>query len=230
MHPLPFPVLALLDRETLGSRLEEAAAACVAGGLPWLCLRAPRAGAEERLRLGLALRDVVPGAVLTVHGDPSACRALGAAGLHLPSRFGAAAAVRRKLPSVLLGVSCHGASELEAAERAGADYALLSPFFAPTSKAPLSPVLGPEGFRAAVRGRRMPVLALGGLTPERLAAAAGAGAAGAAVLGGLFLAPDIESRARRYREEALRCWGPAGVPGPGRVASPPPHLPGANPP
>ncbi len=206
MHPLPFPVLALVDQETLGSRLVEAAAAAVAGGLTWLCLRARYADAEERTRLVLALREACPDAVLSVHGDPGVCRALGVAGLHLPSNFRDVTAVRQAFPSAVLGVSCHGPGELEAAERAGADYALLSPFFSPASKEAASPVLGPEGFRAALRGRTIPVLALGGLTPERLALAAGAGASGAAVLGGLFLVPDVACRARAYRESAERAW------------------------
>ena len=206
MHPLPFPVLALVDQETLGSRLVEAAAAAVAGGLTWLCLRARYADAEERTRLVLALREACPDAALSVHGDAGVCRALEVPGLHLPSNFGDVEGVRRAFPSTILGVSCHGAAELEAAERAGADYALLSPFFAPTSKEAASPVLGPEGFRAALRGLTMPVLALGGLTPERLALAAGAGAAGAAVLGGLFLVSDVACRAREYRESADRAW------------------------
>ncbi len=207
MHHLPSPVLALVDQETLGSRLVEAAAAAFAGGLAWLCLRARYADAEERTRLVLALREACPAAAISVHGDPGVCRALEVPGLHLPSRFDDVGGVRRAFPGTILGVSCHGGAELEAAERAGADYALLSPFFAPTSKGASSPVLGPEGFRVALRGRTVPVLALGGLTPERLALAAGAGAAGAAVLGGLFLVPDVTSRAREYREAALRAWG-----------------------
>ena len=206
MHPLPFRVLALVDQETLGSRLLEAAAAAVAGGLTWLCLRARYADAEERTRLVLALREACPDAGLSLHGDPGVCRALGVPGLHLPSNFRDVKGVRRALRSAVLGISCHSAGELEAAERAGADYALLSPFFSPASKEAASPVLGPEGFRAALRGRTIPVLALGGLTPERLGVAAGAGAAGAAVLGGLFLVSDVACRARAYRESAARAW------------------------
>ncbi|MEW6488362.1 MAG: hypothetical protein AB1578_10695, partial [Thermodesulfobacteriota bacterium] len=63
-------------------------------------------------------------------------------------------------------------------------------------------------FREAVQGLPLPVLALGGVTPERLAPAAAAGAAGAAVLGSLFQAPDLEAQAREYREAAQRAWGP----------------------
>lgn len=209
MRPLPFPILALADEEVFGPALADLAAAAVRAGLPWVCLRARRSATPERLRLGRALGERCPGAFLSVHGDPGACAALGAPGLHLPSRPPGLAALRRELPGVLLGVSCHTRGDLEEAAAAGADYALLSPLFAPVSKPAGGPVLGPAGFREAVGGLCLPVLALGGVTPERLAVAAAAGAAGAAVLGSLFQAPDLEAQARAYREAAQRAWGRA---------------------
>lgn len=208
MRPLPFPILALADEEALGPALVDRAAAAVRAGLPWVCLRARASATPERIRLGRALGERCPGAFLTVHGDAGARAALGAPGLHLPSRPAGLAALRRELPGVLLGVSCHTRGDLEEAAAAGADYAVLSPLFAPVSKPAGGPVLGPEGFREAVRGLPVPVLALGGVTPERLAAAAAAGAAGAAVLGALFQAPDPAARARAYRAAARGAWGP----------------------
>jgi thiamine-phosphate pyrophosphorylase len=208
MRPLPFPVLAIADEEVLGAALVGRAAAAVRAGLPWVCLRARSSATRQRVRRGLALRQQCPGAFLSVHGDAEACAALGAPGLHLPSRPAGLAALRRELPGVLLGVSCHSRGELEEAAAAGADYAFLSPLFAPVSKPAGGPVLGPDGFREAVRALPLPVLALGGVTPERLADAAAAGAAGAAVLGSLFQAPDPAAQARAYREAAQRAWGP----------------------
>lgn len=206
MPALPFSLSAIADLETLGDHLVPLARAVVRAGLPWLCLRARAAGTAERIRLG---REVLaePGVFLTVHGDPAACRELGAPGLHLPSRGGDLAAARRQCPNVLLGVSCHDRGEVERAAAAGADYAWLSPFFAPTSKPLEGRALGADGFRRLREGVSIPVLALGGVTPERLAEAARAGAAGAAVLGSLFLAADPEASARRYRQEAERVFG-----------------------
>lgn len=202
MHVLPFPVAAVADVEVLGARLAGAVAEAFAGGLPWFVLRAKRSSTAERVALGRLVLARCPGVFLTVHGDEEARRALGAPGLHLPSAGFDAAAVRRSHPGVLLGVSCHGAAEVRAAEAAGADYGFLSPAFPPTSKASALPALGEEGFRAAARGVRLPLLALGGLTPARLALVASWGAAGAAVLGDLFLAPDVAGRAAAYR----RAW------------------------
>ena len=208
MRTLPFRILAIVDEETLGEQLPAKAAAAARGGLRWFCLRSRRATTAERVRLGRAVLRACPGIFLSVHGDPEAAASLGTTGVHLPSQLG-------NLPDVVRGceesgsfwgVSCHARDELEAAQAAGADYALLSPFRAPVSKPAGGPVLGADGLARATRGLTLPVLALGGVTPEALAEAARAGAAGAAVLGALFWAEDVEARAAQYRAAAARLW------------------------
>jgi len=207
MRTFPSRVLAIVDEETLGHDVIAKAAAAARGGLRWLCLRARRLDTRERIRLGRALIDACPGASLMVHGDPRAAEALDAFGVHLPSRADASSVgARSRGAGFLWGVSCHARSELERALAVGADYARLSPFFAPVSKAAGGPPLGPGGFAEAICGLSLPVLALGGMTPETLPAAAGVGAAGVAVLGALFLAEDVEAQASLYREAAARCW------------------------
>jgi thiamine-phosphate pyrophosphorylase len=107
--------------------------------------------------------------------------AAGAAGVHLPSNAPRAARFRGIAPpGFLVGVSCHSREVLLRAEADGADYAYLSPVFPPKSKADGRPALGWAGFALAVRGLRVPVLALGGLTRADLAASREAGAAGIA--------------------------------------------------
>jgi len=136
MRTLPSRILAIADEETLGPDLVDRAAAAVRGGLHWICLRARRADTQERVRLGQELLQACPGLFLTVHGDREAAEVLGAPGLHLPSRGPHLAAPRGDggTREVLWGMSCPSREELAAAEQAGADYALLSPFRAPLSK------------------------------------------------------------------------------------------------
>jgi thiamine-phosphate pyrophosphorylase len=79
----------------------------------------------------------------------------------------------------VIGVSTHGIAEVEAARRAGADYVTFGPVYPTPSKAGYGPPAGLDALRrAAAVG--LPVLALGGVTPERLPELAAAGAAGAA--------------------------------------------------
>lgn len=60
-----------------------------------------------------------------------------------------------------------------------------APVFAPTSKPSRAAPLGVNGLRALIATSAVPVLALGGITPERVAPVAAVGAHGVAVLGTL---------------------------------------------
>ncbi|RMG92508.1 MAG: thiamine phosphate synthase [Candidatus Dadabacteria bacterium] len=204
----PSPLVAIADADLLGGDPVGPAVRAAAAGVRWVCLRARAASTAERIAWARAIREASPGAFLTVHADPEACRAVGAPGLHLPGRGFDVSRVRRELPGVLLGVSCHDRGELEAARRAGADYVFLSPVFPPASK-PGTP-LGLERFRELATGAGIPVIGLGGVTPDRVGPVLAAGAAGVAVLGALFLAPDLEARVAEFRDALERAGRPLG--------------------
>lgn len=107
--------------------------------------------------------------------------ALGAHGLHLPGSSASPQALRTICPpGFLIGVSCHSVEDLKAAEREGADYAVLSPVFAPISKASDLPPLGLTGLREACNSVAVPIYALGGITDENSMSCIEAGAAGVA--------------------------------------------------
>ena len=86
----------------------------------------------------------------------------------------------RRLGIRLIGVSCHDEGEVAQASLEGADFAVLGPVFAPLSKPAHSPILGLEAFGRLARSVRIPVLALGGITTENIAACLASGAAGIA--------------------------------------------------
>ncbi len=89
----------------------------------------------------------------------------------------------------LLGQSCHDLAQLQRAALC-CDYATLSPIFPPLSKPQdARPALGVQRLAAAARAVRLPILALGGLTPAGVEACLRAGAWGAAGIGS-FARPD----------------------------------------
>lgn len=116
---------------------------------------------------------------LLVNGRADVALAAGADGVHLPSR-GLPVALARKLAAshdrFLVGRSTHDPAEVAAAGAAGADYVVFGPVYGVPGKGE------PAGLerlrRASAHG--VPVLALGGIDPSRLAAVAEAGAVGAA--------------------------------------------------
>jgi len=92
-------------------------------------------------------------------------------GVHRPA-FG-----RRATARGLKTASAHGARALAMAFREGADIVFLSPVF-PTQSHPGAPALGPVRFGLMARGAAGPVLALGGMTPQRARRLQPLGAAG----------------------------------------------------
>jgi thiamine-phosphate pyrophosphorylase len=134
-------------------------------------------------QLALAARTALPHPIrLLVNGRADVALAAGADGVHLPADGLPAGALRARLGErLLLGVSTHRLEEVERARRLGADYVVFGPIYETPAKAGHAGPLGPRALaRAAAVG--IPVYALGGVTLERFAEIAAAGAAGIAAI------------------------------------------------
>ncbi len=150
--------------------------------------RHPGATDRDFLAEGRALAEVCArhGAPLFVNRRLDVALLLDAH-LHLPSSGLLPADVRPHLPKGRwVSAAVHDAAEAERAR--GADLALVSPAFAPLSKAGERPPLGPSGFAALAGKVSCPAYALGGVTPERLATLGPV--PGAAVIGAVLDAAD----------------------------------------
>ena len=129
--------------------------------------------------------------------------AAGAGGVHLGGQSMPVSTVRQVAPRpFVIGASCHSLGEAIAAESAGADYLLLGPVFETPSKLKYGPPLGLDELRRVNAQIRIPVLALGGITVERVRPCLEAGAAGVA---GIRIFQDCESIEALVRE--LRAQG-----------------------
>jgi thiamine-phosphate pyrophosphorylase len=186
------------DRRRLAGRaLADLARAAAGAGADWFQLR-------EKDLLGAALlaeaRAVVAAATgsrlrVCVNGRADVARASGAQGVHLPERGLPPRDVREAFPELQVGVSCHDADGALRAQDAGAHYVVLGPVFATTGK---DRPLGLSALGAAVRALRVPVLAIGGITPANVSSVWGAGAAGVAAIGA-FLDAALDDVVRRMK-------------------------------
>lgn len=114
---------------------------------------------------------------------------IGAQGVHLPGGALPRAVRDRVGPSFLIGYSAHTHAELDCAD--GADFVTYSPIFTPGSKPGYDGVeVGLAGLANAVMHSRLPVYALGGITPKRAAKCRATGCAGVAVMSGVLAAGD----------------------------------------
>jgi len=119
---------------------------------------------------------------------------LGAVSLGVPD-------ARRLRPSWVVGRSVHTVADALAARATGADYLLAGPVF-PTATHPDAAPIGLAGLGAIV-AVGLPVIAIGGVTVERIEAVRAAGAWGAAAIRALWDAGDPAAAARAM-EEALQ--------------------------
>ncbi len=169
----------ITDRHTLprGESLMEAISRNIAAGVDWIQLREKDLPTRELFELA----RTVTGAKILVNSRVDVALAAGAAGAHLPSHSPPPRLWRTITPpGFLIGVSCHSVEEVRTAEEEGADYALFGPVFPPLSKSSDLPARGLEALARAASAVRIPVLALGGVTPVNASSCVAAGAAGIA--------------------------------------------------
>lgn len=107
--------------------------------------------------------------------------AAGAAGVHLPERDIGVREGRALLGSRLVGRSVHSLEAALAAERDGADYVIFGPVWPTGSHRDVTPA-GVAALSRVAHALRIPVLAIGGVTEERIAECHAAGAAGYAAI------------------------------------------------
>jgi thiamine-phosphate pyrophosphorylase len=113
--------------------------------------------------------------------------AAGAAGVNLPENDISVDAARGLMGERLVGRSVHSLESALTAESQGADFVIFGPVWASASHPGSAPV-GIDALSKVARALKIPVLAIGGLTQERIAEVHAAGAAGYAAIR-LFTSP-----------------------------------------
>jgi thiamine-phosphate pyrophosphorylase len=131
------------------------------------------------------------GALLFVNDRVDVALAAEADGAHVGPTDLPLAALRRWVPSTfLLGYSTDDPDEARRAEAAGADYLGCGAVYRTRSKDVGDEAIGPTGLHRVARAVGIPVVGIGGITPERASELAATGAAGVAVMGAIMAADD----------------------------------------
>jgi len=181
--------------------IEAAVAAAITGGALLIQYRDKHSGHAQRYTEAVALRAICRqhGRPLIVNDDLALARAVAADGLHIGRHDASYAEARAVLGNdAIIGVSCYGdVATALAAQASGADYAAFGRFFPSRSK-PEAAAAEVSLLTQAKRQLRIPIVAIGGITPENGALLLQAGADILAVIEGVFGAADVRAAAGRY--------------------------------
>ncbi|MEJ2590713.1 MAG: thiamine phosphate synthase [Candidatus Thiodiazotropha sp.] len=190
---------ALCPAQTLESQVEQA----LAGGCRVIQYRDKHADRDKRRVQAGRLSELCRRhrALLIVNDDIELAREVGADGVHLGRDDPDPAAARAALgDGAIIGVSCYNRLDLAlAAAAAGVDYVAFGRFF-PSRTKPEAVQATPELLRQARAAIGLPLVAIGGITPENGAPLMAAGADMLAVVHGVFGQPDIRAACRRLNE------------------------------
>lgn len=188
-------LLAISDRRGLAVPFATWVRDLAAAGIDGVQVREKELDDRELLALVRGARGLLPAAALLVNGRLDLALAAGADGVHLPADGLPAAPLvdwaGRLGRRPLVGRSTHTLAEVAAARDEGVDYVAFGPVFATPGKgAPL----GTAALAAAAR-LGVPVLALGGVEPERVAETIAAGTHGVAAIRAFRTAPGAAAMA-----------------------------------
>lgn len=195
---IDFRLYLVTDRhQTAGRSLVDTVRAALDGGIRAVQLREKDLEGGELYRLAAQLRALTNRyqARLLINDRLDVALATDADGVHLGQTSFPVAVARQLLGSrKLIGVSTHNAAEIAAATEA--DFIVFGPVYATPSKAIYGEPQGLARLRQAVLQSPLPVVAIGGITAERVTEVLATGAQGIAVISALSAAPDPAQAAR----------------------------------
>jgi thiamine-phosphate pyrophosphorylase len=191
VRPLP-RVHAFTDGAVLAASDFGIRAAAIAAGGPAIALHARHPGGVIAGLVVSARRLVSlarpPEAAVFISGRADIAAALGAQGVQLGAADLTPIDARRVLPRGWIGRSVHTVEEAGAAVEEGADFLVVGSIYRTASHPDREPA-GPELVTRSAR-LGLPVIAIGGITPERVAELKDAGAYGVAAIRSLWHAAD----------------------------------------
>lgn len=187
----------LIPDAELGERVRGA----IRGGASAVQYRDKRPGRQGHLERARALRAVTRelGALLIINDDPHLAAEVGADGVHLGRDDTDIDSARAIVGRRAIGVSCYNDFDrAAAAARRGADYVAFGSFY-PTRTKSGTVAASPDLLRRARRELHMPLVAIGGITPENGATLIAAGADALAVVSAVFACRDPRRAAEQFK-------------------------------
>jgi thiamine-phosphate pyrophosphorylase len=138
--------------------------------------------------------------LLIINDRPDIAYIVGADGVHVGQEDFPANRIKKFFPNLIIGVSAENIKQAKAAEKDGADYIGAGPVYLTSSKKDAGKTMTKETFKAICSSVNIPVIAIGGITEDKIEELAESGASGAAVIGAVSNADDPLSAAVNFRK------------------------------
>ena len=187
-----------LGNETLYSQVEKA----LKGGATFMQLREKNLDEASFLEEAKEIQALCKtyGVPFVVNDNVAIAKAIDADGVHVGQSDMEAGDVRAIIgPDKILGVSAQTVEQAKLAEERGADYLGVGAVF-PTGSKDDAVEVDHQTLKAICRAVDIPVIAIGGITPENTGNLAESGICGIAVISAIFGQKDIETATRQLKE------------------------------
>lgn len=161
---------------------------------------------EEKMKFAKELQSIckLHGIPFIVNDDVELAIALDADGVHIGQDDESAQLVRQKIGDKILGVSTHNIEEVERAIVEGADYVGIGPVFPTSTKKDARAVQGTTLIQEVrEKGIQIPIVGIGGITPENAASVINSGADGVSVITAISLAESPRISANKLKQAVL---------------------------
>lgn len=192
-----------------GRSTETIVEAAIDGGIDAVQLREKDTSAQHRIDLGERLRELTgaAGVDLIVNDRIDIAYAVGADGVHLGQSDPPVSTAREILgPEATIGVSVSTVSEARLAAISGADYLGVGAIYGTDSKPDAETAddgLGVDQLAKIVEAVTIPVVAIGGVTPDNANGPIQAGATGVAAISAITAADEPAAAAGELREAVV---------------------------
>jgi len=176
---------------------------CLAAGLPAVQVREKDLPPADVVRLCRALRPLTAarGALLIVNDRADIALAVGADGVQRTSASLSVEDMRAAVDKrARIGASVHSLDEAMAAATAGAEWLFFGPVYDTPSKRRYGPPQGLAALERVASAVAVPVIAIGGVTPERVKEVRAAGARGVAAISAILSAASPADQTKRFLE------------------------------
>jgi thiamine-phosphate pyrophosphorylase len=175
-------------------------------GANWIQLRQKNGSEQEKLKTAMSAASLCQKykATLIINDSPQIALESGADGVHLGLKDYPIPEARKLLgKNAIIGGTAN--TQLQALQRVteNCDYIGLGPWKLTQTKENLSEILGEEGIKKGLDlGLKIPVIAIGGISPADVPKILSLGVYGIAVSSGIVVAKNIKAAFKEYSKQA----------------------------